>query len=99
MLYGKKITVKCKSNCYVRHIITDNKIKPKNNLSESIRTHQTLELSKLKVNTIHNWKCPVPNVIVDDISVDGSINGISMQDLREGTLKVSGDQEISGNLQ
>lgn len=96
VLYGKKITVKCKSSCYVRHIITDNKIKPKYNLSES--THQTLKLPKLKVNTINNWKCPIPNIVVDDISVDKSINGILIQDLQEGTLKISGDQEISGNL-
>jgi len=96
VLYGKKVAIKCRSNCYVRHIITDNKIKPKYNLSESI--HQTLELSKLKVNTINNWKCPIPNIVVHDISVEKSINGISMQDLQEGTLKISGDQEISGNL-
>ncbi|XP_012224336.2 uncharacterized protein clos [Linepithema humile] len=95
ILYGKKIVVKCKSNCYVRHIITDNKIKPKYNLSEP-PIHQTLTLPKLKVNTINNWKCPIPNINVDDISVEESINGILMQDLQEGTLKISGDQEIWG---
>ncbi|XP_072746368.1 uncharacterized protein [Anoplolepis gracilipes] len=95
VLYGKKITVKCKSSCHIHHIITDDKIiKPTAKYSDA--ANQTLEFAKIRVQTINNWKCPVPNFKIDDISVKESINGILMQDLQEKTLKISGDQEVSG---
>ncbi|XP_024888654.1 uncharacterized protein LOC112465371 isoform X2 [Temnothorax curvispinosus] len=59
--------------------------------------NQVLQFAKLKVPTINNWKCPVPNFKIDDIFVKESVNGILMRDLQERTLKVSGDQVISGN--
>ncbi|XP_011870378.1 PREDICTED: uncharacterized protein LOC105563408 isoform X2 [Vollenhovia emeryi] len=94
ILHGKKITVKCKRNCHV-HIITDGGIKPTAKYVES-EPGQILQFSNLKVQTIKNWKCPVPNFKIDDIFVKGSVNGILMRDLQERTLKVSGDQVISG---
>ncbi|XP_011693850.1 PREDICTED: uncharacterized protein LOC105453515 isoform X2 [Wasmannia auropunctata] len=95
VLHGKKITVKCKTNCHVHRIITDGGI----NFAKYVESdpNQTQEFAKLKVKTINNWKCPVPNLKIDDIFVKGTINGISMRDLQEGTLKVSGDQVVSGN--
>lgn len=59
---------------------------------------QNLEFAKLKVKTINNWKCPVPNFKIDDIFIKESVNGILMRDLQERTLKVSGDQIISGDF-
>jgi len=97
VLYGKKITVKCKTSCYIHHIIMDNKVKPSKYVNTKA-ANQTLKLDKLKVKTINDWKCPVPNFNIDDISVKESINGILMRDLQEKTLKISGDQEVSGNL-
>jgi len=96
-LHGKKITVKCKTNCHVHRIITDGGIKPTAKYMES--EPQILQFANLKVKTINNWKCPVPNFkMIDDIFVKESVNGILMQDLQEKTLKVSGDQVISGDL-
>ncbi|GAB1868165.1 Closca [Camponotus japonicus] len=95
VLYGKKITVKCKTSCYIHHIIMDNKVKPSKYVNAKA-ANQTLKLDKLKVKTINDWKCPVPNFNIDDISVKESINGILMRDLQEKTLKISGDQEVSG---
>lgn len=95
-LHGKKITVKCKTNCHVHRIITDGGIKPTAKYMES--EPQILQFANLKVKTINNWKCPVPNFKIDDIFVKESVNGILMQDLQEKTLKVSGDQVISGDL-
>lgn len=98
ILYGKKITVKCKTSCRIHRIITDDEIKPTAKYVNSEAANQTLEFTNLKVKTINDWKCPIPNFNIDDISVKGSINGILMQDLQEKTLKISGDQEVSGNL-
>lgn len=61
-------------------------------------SNQTLQYDHLKTKTITNWKCPVPNFKIDDIFVKESINGLLMQNLQENTLKVSGNQVISGNL-
>jgi len=97
VLHGKKIAVKCDTNCYVRYLKTDNGIKPaaKYTKSEPI---DTLRFTQLKVKSINDWRCPIPNLKIDDVFVDGSINGMSMQDLQERTLKISGDQEISGTI-
>lgn len=96
-LHGKKIKVKCKTNCHVYRIITDGGIKPTSKSVES-EPNQILQFANLKVKTINNWKCPVPNFKIDDIFVKESVNGILMRDLQEKTLKVSGDQVISGDL-
>lgn len=96
VLHGKKITVKCKTNCYVHHIITNGGIKSAKYMKS--QPDQNLEFAKLKVKTINNWKCPAPNFKIDDIFVKESINDILMRDLQERALKVSGDQIISGNL-
>lgn len=93
VLYGKKITVKCKTNCHVHRIITNGGIKPK-----YVKSNEVLRLAKLKVKTLLDWKCPVPNFKIDDIFVKKSINGILMRDLQERALKVSGDQIITGDL-
>lgn len=98
VLYGKKITVKCKTSCRIHRIITDDEVKPAAKYVNSEIANQTLEFAKVKVKTINDWKCPVPNFNIDDISVKESINGILMRDLREKTLKISGDQEVSGSL-
>lgn len=95
ILHGKKITVKCKTNCHVHHIITDGGIKP---TAKYMEPDQILQFANLKVKTINNWKCPVPNYKIDDILVTKSVNEILMRDLQERTLKVSGDQVISGDL-
>lgn len=98
ILHGKKITVKCKTNCHVHRIITDGEIKPTAKYVEP-EPDQILQFANLKVQKINNWKCPVPNFKeIDDIVVKESINGILMRDLQERTLKVSGDQVISGDL-
>lgn len=98
ILYGKKITVKCKTSCHIHRIITDDEIKPAIKYVNLKAANQTLEFANLKVKTINDWKCPIPNFKIDDISVKESINGILMQDLQEKTLKTSGNQEVSGNL-
>ncbi|XP_012532717.1 uncharacterized protein LOC105834630 [Monomorium pharaonis] len=96
ILHGKKMTVKCKTNCHIHHVITDGGIKPTVNYVNS-EPDEVLEFKeKLKVKTINNWKCPLPNFKIDDIFVKETINGILMRDLQERTLKVSGDQVISG---
>ncbi|RLU23456.1 hypothetical protein DMN91_003660 [Ooceraea biroi] len=95
VLHGKKIAVRCNTSCHVRYLKTDSGIMPAavHKKSEPI---DTVRFSHLKVKSINNWKCPVPNLKIDDVLVNGSINGMSMQDLQEKPLKLSGDQEISG---
>ncbi|XP_011155669.2 uncharacterized protein LOC105193044 isoform X3 [Solenopsis invicta] len=95
ILHGKKITVKCKTNCHVHRIITDDGIKLAAKYVDS-EFNEILEFKKLKVKTINNWKCPIPKFKIEDIYVKESINGILMRELQEETLKVSGNQVISG---
>lgn len=73
----------------------DGGIKPKYVKS---KPNEVLRLAKLKVKTLLDWRCPVPNFKIDDIFVKKSINGILMQDLQERALKISGDQVITGDL-
>jgi len=94
ILHGKKITVKCK-NCHIHRVIVGN-IKSTKDMQPQAKPF-TVQFANVKVKTINNWKCPVPNFKIDDIFVKESVNGIQMRDLQEGTLKVSGDQVISGD--
>ncbi|KYM83201.1 hypothetical protein ALC53_06469, partial [Atta colombica] len=94
VLHGKKLTIKCKTNCHIHRIIMDGGIKPKYVKS---KPNEVLQLAKLKVKTLLDWRCPVPNFKIDDIFVKKSINGILMRDLQERALKISGDQVITGN--
>lgn len=97
VLHGKKVSVKCDTNCYVRHLRTDKAdIESAAGYGKKSEPIDTLRFNHLKVKTINNWRCPIPNLKMDNVLVNGPVNGISMQDLREKTLKISGDQEISG---
>lgn len=58
--------------------------------------NHTLKFANLEAKVINNWKCPIPNFAIDDIFVKESVNGMLMENLQEGTLKISGDQEVSG---
>lgn len=57
-----------------------------------------LKFTNLKTKVISNWKCPIPNFAIDNILIKESVNGMLMKNLQKRTLKISGDQEISGNL-
>ncbi|XP_019699980.1 uncharacterized protein LOC105189727 [Harpegnathos saltator] len=96
IVYGKKVTVQCKTNCYVHHLNTDSEIGPTYNSKRPNTINRSLKFANLKVKAINNWRCPIPNFVVKDIFVKESINGISMKKLQEETLKISGDQEVSG---
>lgn len=97
VLHGKKVTVQCGTKCHVHRLNTDTEIKPADR-SNKLKTADTLKFCNLKVKTMNNWKCPVPNIAIHDIFVKESVNGILMKDLQEGTLKISGDQEVLGNF-
>jgi len=97
VLHAKKIMVNCDTNCHVRYLKTDNEVRPAARYRQS-EPIDVLRFTQLKVKSINNWRCPIPNLKIDEVFVDGSINGVSMQDLQEGTLKISGDQEISGTI-
>lgn len=91
------MAIKCGTRCYVRHIDTDTELKSTAKFRKLESTNRVLQFNNLKVKMLDNWKCPIPDFGVDDIFVKESINGISMQSLREKTLKTFGDQEISSN--
>lgn len=95
ILHGKKLTVKCKGNCYVNRLITESKIEYETGKGKKSINKM---FNNLKVNTINNWKCPIPNINVEDIYVKEFVNGISMQKLQKETLRISGDQNVSGNF-
>ncbi|KAL6265402.1 hypothetical protein P5V15_002198 [Pogonomyrmex californicus] len=99
ILRGRKITVKCKTDCYVhRIVVNDGVLKSinKERFKKSKSSNQTIHFAQMKAKTIDNWKCPIPNFNIDDIFVKESVNGISIQDLKEKTLKVSGNQVVTG---
>lgn len=97
ILHGKKISVKCRKKCHVRHIKSDTEIKP-TKYKKLEHTNKILEFNSLKVKTMNNWKCPIPNFDLEDLLVKKSINGILMRNLQEETLKIFGDQTLSGDL-
>lgn len=98
VLHGKKMAIKCKTKCHIHHINTNAEIKSTTKSKNLRSIDQVLEFTNLKVKMLNDWKCPIPDFNIDDIFVKESINGISMKDLQERTLKIYGDQEISGDL-
>ncbi|XP_014469815.1 PREDICTED: uncharacterized protein LOC106741904 [Dinoponera quadriceps] len=96
VLYGKKVTVQCKTKCYVRRLNTDTEMRPVERSGKLKSSDQALKFANLKVKAMNNWKCPIPSFEIDDIFVKGTVNGILMETLQEGTLRISGNQTVSG---
>ncbi|XP_053989170.1 uncharacterized protein LOC128881831 [Hylaeus volcanicus] len=95
-LHVKSVRVKCKAKCKVKRLnIRENsdllsKLKMRNN-SDSTRTFKAVSVKEVK-----NSKCPLFSFPIEDVIVDKTINGVSLDELQANTLKVNGNQEVSG---
>nr|XP_034184689.1 uncharacterized protein LOC117606412 [Osmia lignaria] len=95
-LSAKKIQMRCKTTCRINKVnIKGNtdlllklKVLPNKNEVSSFKT--------LKVKEIKNWKCPIFNLLIDNIVVSKSINGMLLENLHKNTLKITGNQTILG---
>lgn len=97
-LHAKKIQMRCKTTCRINKVnIKGNtdlllklKVLPDKNKVSSFKT--------LTVKEIKNWKCPIFNLLIDNIVVTKSINGMSLENLHKNSLKITGNQTIFGKV-
>ncbi|KAK1123403.1 hypothetical protein K0M31_008113 [Melipona bicolor] len=95
-LYGKTVQVKCKQKCKVNRL---NVIEYMNRLPKlimSMEINRALGPDELNIKKLKNWRCPILSLPIEEVTVSGSINGITLKYLQENALKVIGDQEVSG---
>ncbi|CAL7942383.1 unnamed protein product [Xylocopa violacea] len=95
-LRAKNVQVKCKTKCMASRLYVKENTDLLAKLTVPKDMNDTLSIDKLSVNEIKNWKCPLLSLPIEDISVNGLINGISLSYLQENALKVTGNQEVSG---
>ncbi|CAK9826786.1 hypothetical protein ANTRET_LOCUS4568 [Anthophora retusa] len=92
----KRIQVKCKARCKVNRMNIRGNTVLLSKLTMPNNTNEKLSYKKLKVQKIKNWKCPFLSLPIEDITIDKSINGISLSHLQNNVLKVTGNQEVLG---
>ncbi|XP_043519107.1 uncharacterized protein LOC122533454 isoform X2 [Frieseomelitta varia] len=93
-LHGKKVQVKCKQKCKVNRLNVIGYVSRLLLLIMSMRMNGTL--GELNIKKLKNWRCPVLSLPIEEVTVSGSVNGITLKYLQENALKVTGDQEVSG---
>lgn len=96
-LHGKTVQVKCKQKCKVNRLNVVEYMNALPNLIMSMKMNRTLGMNELNIKKLKNWRCPVLSLPIEEITVSESINGITLKYLQENALKVTGDQEVSGN--
>lgn len=96
-LHGKIVQVKCKQKCKVNRLNAIGYVNRLPFLIMSIRMNRTLDPDELNIKELKNWRCPVLSLPIEEVTVSESINGITLKYLQENALKVTGDQEVSGN--
>ncbi|CAK9818076.1 hypothetical protein ANTPLA_LOCUS9619 [Anthophora plagiata] len=95
-LHIKRIQVKCKTRCQINRMNIRGNAVLLSKLTMPNNTNEKSSYKKLKVQKIKNWKCPFLSLPIEDITIDKSINRISLSHLQNNVLKVTGNQEVSG---
>ncbi|KAK9305650.1 hypothetical protein QLX08_003423 [Tetragonisca angustula] len=95
-LHGKTVQVKCKQKCKVNRLNVTGYVSRLPLLIMSMKMNRTLGPGELNIKKLKNWRCPVLSLPIEEVTVSGSINGITLKYLQENALKVTGDQEVSG---
>ncbi|XP_043493312.1 uncharacterized protein LOC122518436 [Polistes fuscatus] len=96
-LRANKVQVTCKSQCKVNNVIITGKDNPLLTLKSIEDINQTITFSNLKVENINNFKCPIIALTPTNLHLKGLINNVSLSDLQENTLKISGDQIVKSD--
>ncbi|KZC08872.1 hypothetical protein WN55_11375 [Dufourea novaeangliae] len=95
-LNATKIRVKCRTKCKVSRLNIEGNSDTSSKLRNTRPDTQVQSFRAVSVKEMNNWKCPVFSLPIETIIVDKSINGISLNHLQENTLKVVGNQEVTG---
>ncbi|XP_015188612.1 PREDICTED: uncharacterized protein LOC107072855 [Polistes dominula] len=96
-LRANKVQVRCESQCKVNNIIITGKDNPLFKLKSIKDINQNITFSNLKVKNINNFKCPIIALTPTNLYLKGLINNVSLSDLQENTLKISGDQIVQSD--
>ncbi|XP_014606540.1 PREDICTED: uncharacterized protein LOC106788102 [Polistes canadensis] len=96
-LRANKVQVTCKSQCKVNNVIITGKDNPLLKLKSIEDINQNITFSNLKVENINNFKCPIIALTPTNLHLKGLINNVSLSDLQENTLKISGDQIVKSD--
>ncbi|KAI4502427.1 hypothetical protein M0802_002339 [Mischocyttarus mexicanus] len=94
-LRANKVQVTCESQCKVNNIIIKGKDNPLLKLISIKDINQNITFSNLKIENINNYKCPVIALTPKNLYLKGLINNVSLFDLQENTLKISGNQIVT----
>ncbi|XP_078042111.1 uncharacterized protein LOC144472686 [Augochlora pura] len=91
-----KLRVKCKARCKVNHLNANGNSHLLFKLTKSPVKDQAQTFKTLRTMEIENWKCPQFNFPIKKIEISKLFNGMFLDDLEKNTLKVVGDQKLSG---
>lgn len=94
---GRTVRVNCTKQCNASKLMTSMKCNIFSNLRKIYDKTQTLSFEHVKVDELEGFACPVAGIKLKEVKVNGSINGISLEDLQKNVLKTSGDQIVTGN--
>lgn len=95
-LQAKIIRIAPSGTCHIKNLVTE---LPCDLLSKLPRINdktQSLRFENVHVDTLEGFPCPKIGVQLEDVQVDGLINGMSLDDILENALRISGDQVVTG---
>ena len=88
----------CTDQCSAKKLVTKIKCNNFSNLRTMQNESQVLKFEHVKVDKLDGFPCPKAAIKIEEINVNGLVNGIKFEDLEKNTLKLSGDQVVSGNI-
>lgn len=98
-LRAEKVRINCTKTCRATRTETAERAEFVKRLRRIDNVEQNLEFRNLRVSSLSkNLPCPIPSVAFHDVRVDGLVKGINFSELVEDLLKVTGDQELAGNI-
>lgn len=84
------------SMCHAKNTVTEEKDLFMEKLRWLDNENQNLYLENATISFSKNLPCPIPAPEIDDVMVDGLVNGISFRNFTNDVLKVTGDQVFTG---
>ncbi|XP_058809446.1 uncharacterized protein LOC131674652 isoform X2 [Phymastichus coffea] len=95
-LRAKAVRVKCFGKCYINNLVTELPFDITSKLRRIDDGTLSLKFEKVHVDTLEGFPCPSMGIKLEDVNVEGLINGISFEDLYKNALRTSGDQIVTG---
>ncbi|XP_066595611.1 uncharacterized protein clos isoform X2 [Prorops nasuta] len=97
-LNAKIARIRCGDNCIIHKLVTDNQNDIVRQLKKIDNKSQSLVFKNLTLKNLSKvlLPCPVPAIAFKETLINGTINGMNFQYLKENSLKTYGDQIITG---